>query len=479
MDVSRFSDCSILVVGDLMIDEYLWGEVDRISPEAPVPVVSARREEFIPGGAGNVVNNLVALGAGVFPVGVIGTGRNGRRLTELFKKLGLDTDGIFEDADRPTTRKTRVIAGSQHVLRIDHESNQEVSADTFDALLNYLESRIPSVDAVLVSDYDKGTVTRNLLSHIVRMAKIHGKKVIADPKGLDFTKYRGVSLLTPNRKEAGMASGLNLADKATLFDAGRHLIQLAELDNLLITCGKDGMVFFRPGEEPFEIRSQARQVYDVSGAGDTVLALLGLSTAAGATLEEAAACANAAAGIVVGKVGTATLSRQELAGALGVGTDAQPEKLKTMEELASIVSDLKKKGNRIVLTNGCFDLLHAGHVDLLTAAKRIGDKLVVAIDDDDSVARLKGPGRPVIPQRERIRVLNAMDSVDYVVVFSSEQLEALIRTIRPDILAKGNNYTADTVKGRQVVEELGGEVALVPISGGLSSTRIINDIKNS
>jgi len=480
MDVSGLNGCKILVVGDLMIDAYLWGEVDRISPEAPVPVVSARQEEYMPGGAGNVIHNLVALGAAVSPVGVVGTGRNGRRLMELLEKLGLDTEGIFEDAQRPTTRKTRIIAGSQHVLRIDHESSQDVSAETFEAMLKYIQNSIPLVDAVLVSDYGKGTVTRTLLSSIISGARRHGKKVIADPKGLDFTKYKGVFLLTPNRKEAGLASGLQLQNnKPALVEAGRQLLDKSEIDNLLITCGKDGMVLFRPGNAPFEIHSQARQVYDVSGAGDTVLAVLGLSIAAGMKLEMAASIANAAAGIVVGKVGTATLTLEQLAGTLDSGADAVPKKQKTMTELGPILVDLKKKGRKIVLTNGCFDLLHAGHVDLLSAAKKMGDILVVAIDDDPSVARLKGQGRPVIPERERVRVLNAMDSVDYVVVFSSESLETLIRIIKPDVLVKGSNYTADTVKGGTLAKELGGKVALVPITGEWSSTRIIREIKNT
>ena len=412
-------------------------------------------------------------------VGVIGSGENSQRLLELFKGLGLDTEGIFQEPERPTTRKTRVIAGSQHVLRIDREIRRDISRQTLESLMRFLEKKIPAVDVILVSDYGKGLVTRPLLDRLLAAADKHHKTTIADPKGLDFSKYAGISLLTPNRKEAALASGVEVSGESTLLKAGDKILKTTGIGNLLITCGKDGMVLLQPGRPPHKILSQARQVFDVSGAGDTVLAVLGLAVASGATLQEAAAVANTAAGIVVGKVGTATVSKKELALALGHYPDDLPVKYKTIEELAAIAGDLKKKGKRIVLTNGCFDLLHAGHVDLLAASKRMGDVLVVAIDDDASVHRLKGPGRPVIAARERVRILNAMGAVDYIVVFASEKLESLIKAVNPDVLTKGGNYTIESVKGRELVEKLGGRVILIPETNDVSSTRIIRNIKNA
>jgi len=479
IDVTKFNRCMVLVVGDLMIDEYLWGDVERISPEAPVQVVAVQNEEFTLGGAGNVVNNLAALGADVCTVGVIGAGRDGGRLLKLFNGLDLGTEGIFQEPGRLTTRKTRVIAGSQHVLRIDHESRREISPETLERLIQFLEKKMETVDVVLVSDYGKGLITRPFLVRLLAAAEKHGKMTIADPKGLDFSKYAGISLLTPNRKEAAQASGIKITDDATLLEAGEKIMASAGIGNLLITCGKDGVALFQSGEELNKVSSQARQVFDVSGAGDTVLAVLGLAVAVGAPLEQAAATANTAAGIVVGKVGTATVSKKELTAALRKYPTESSAKQKTIDELTTIAGDLRKKEKQIVLTNGCFDLLHAGHVDLLDASKQMGDVLIVAIDDDASVRQLKGSGRPVIAARERVRILNAMDVVDYIVVFSSNRLEVLIEAVKPDTLTKGSNYTTRSVKGRELVEKLGGKVALVPVSGDTSSAQIIEDIKNS
>jgi len=381
IDISKFDRCNLLVVGDLMLDEYIWGEVDRISPEAPVQVVSIKNEDYAMGGAGNVVNNLVALGAKVTAAGVIGTGRNGQILLGKFKDLGVDTAGIIQEPGMPTTQKTRIIASHQHVLRID--------------------------------------------SRLISAAQKHKKITIADPKGLDFSKYSCVSLLTPNKKEAALASGVEIVDQPTLFKSGYKILQAVGLDKLLITCGKDGMVLFDQNREPYTVKAKARQVYDVSGAGDTVLSVFGLAIASGASFRDAMSIA------------------------------------------------------KIVLTNGCFDLLHAGHIMLFSASKELGDILIVSIDDDDSVKKLKGSGRPVIGVKERVKILCALDSIDYVIVFSSGELIKLIEIIQPDVLTKGSNYTSEEVFGRERVEELGGRVVLIPVSENISSTRIINDIKSN
>jgi D-beta-D-heptose 7-phosphate kinase/D-beta-D-heptose 1-phosphate adenosyltransferase len=479
IDISKFDQCRLLVVGDLMLDEYLWGEVDRISPEAPVQVVAIQKEDFALGGAGNVVNNAVALGAKVSVVGVIGTGRNGRLLLKRFNELGVDTAGIIQEPDRATTQKTRIIAANQHVLRIDRETKQNISGPTLDKMIRLVLDKMPDIDVVLISDYGKGLITKNLLSKVTASAKKHKKMIIVDPKGLDFSKYSGVSILTPNKKEAALASGVEINNESSLEKAANKFLENISLDNLLITCGKDGMVLFEKNKEPFRVKAEARQVFDVSGAGDTVLAVFGLAVASGASIHNSVAIANTAAGIVVGKVGTATVSKQELASAIKTDDHGLPAKYKDLFELPALVEDLKKKGKRLVLTNGCFDLLHAGHIMLFSASKQLGDILVVAIDDDESVKKLKGSGRPVLNAKERSRILSALDAVDYVVVFSSHELKKLIEIIQPDVLTKGSNYTSKEVFGRELVEKYGGRVKLIPVTENISSTRIINNIKSS
>jgi len=312
IDFSRFSDCRILVIGDLMIDEYIWGDVDRISPEAPVPVVLVKSENFTLGGSGNVIHNLAALGAQVTALGIIGTGRNGNRVLKKLEELGVDTEGVIRDPDRPTIQKTRIIAVSQHVLRIDREIRKDVPYKTRQKLIAAVKKLVSRVDMVLVSDYGKGLVSHPLLYQLVKAARAKDKFVIADPKGFNFEKYAGVSLLTPNKKEAGIAAGVEIVDVPSLKEAAATILASVDIGRLIVTLGKDGMALFERGKRPYTIRAQARQVYDVSGAGDTVLAVLGLGLAAGASLETAMRLANTAAGIVVGKVGTAAVTLEEL-----------------------------------------------------------------------------------------------------------------------------------------------------------------------
>ena len=478
-DISKFERCNLLVVGDLMVDEYLWGNVDRISPEAPVQVVSVKEENYTLGGSGNVANNLIALGANVSLAGVIGSDRYGHLLLAKLNELGINTEGVIEDPERPTTRKTRIISGNQQVLRIDRETKKDISQQTFDVILNYIERVMPDVDLVLISDYGKGLITADLLNSLTSIVKKYKSFSIVDPKGRDFSKYSGVSLLTPNKKEAALASGIDIVDESTLIKAGNKIVETVKIENLLITCGKDGMVLFEDNKKPYYITAQARQVFDVSGAGDTVIAVLGLVIASGASFVKAASIANTAAGIVVSKVGTSTVSKNELLSALTPGYDYASTKHISFSELPAVVQKLKADNKKIVLTNGCFDLLHEGHIMLLSASKKLGDVLVVAIDDDESVSGIKGPGRPIISEKDRLSILGALDSVDYVVVFSSKQLSKMIEIIRPDILTKGRNYIFEDVTGREVVERYGGRVVLIPIKKNVSSSSIINNIRNS
>ncbi len=477
MDISRFSQCEILVVGDLMLDQYVKGEVERISPEAPVPVVTVQSEEYTLGGAGNVVNNLLALGARVSAAGVVGAGPNGSFMLRKFRDLGLTTESIVREHRRPTTRKTRVLAGSQQVLRIDRETIRKISDKSHQALIEAVEKILPDKDIVLISDYGKGGVTRELIADVTAMVRDLGTPVIVDPKGLDFSKYNGVTMITPNKKEAGIAARIDIKDEPTLIEAGSRILQENDIEVLLVTRGSEGMTIFKRDEPPRAIQAEARQVFDVSGAGDTVLAVMGLAMASGAPLIECARVANTAAGIVVGKVGTATVSGQELAKALAARSDEALLKQWTLSSLGVLVKELRKNGKRIVLTNGCFDLLHAGHVKLFSESRKFGDVLIVAIDDDASVASIKGPGRPVLTAGERVRILSAMDSVDYVVIFSSGDLPRLIDIVRPDVLTKGDNYTSREVMGRGLIENLNGRVELIPLTEETSSTLIIDRIR--
>jgi len=311
-----FSNISLLVIGDLMVDEYLWGEVDRISPEAPVPVVNIRRESYTLGGAGNVVNNLVGLGARVSIMGIAGSDQWGRLLIEHLNRLNVDATGVIWDGDRPTIRKTRIIGANQQMLRIDREDITPLHQRYLKPVYSRFEEKIPAADAVIVSDYGKGLITDHLMETITTIARKHGKPLIADPKGMVFTKYAGATLLTPNKKEAGLAAGIDITDEKTLIRAGRRLIDQAQPDALLITCGKEGMVLIETNQAPYWIKAKAQQVFDVSGAGDTVVAMMGLGIASGMTLSESATLANTAAGIVVGKIGTATVSPEELENSL-------------------------------------------------------------------------------------------------------------------------------------------------------------------
>ncbi len=316
INIDDFTKVKVLVIGDLMIDEYLWGSVDRISPEAPVPVVSVQKESHALGGAGNVIHNLVAMGAKVTAIGTAGTGKAGQMIFEKLEDLGIETDGVISEPQRPTTRKTRVIASNQQVLRIDKEIKKNINADTLEKLGKIIESKISNASLVIISDYDKGLVTRELVQKIVTLAEKYNILTLADPKSLNFSKYERVSILTPNKKEASLAANMDIKTEKDLFDAGWKIMDQVKLERLLLTCGKDGMVLFEKGREPYTIESKARQVFDVSGAGDTVISLLGLGLATGGTFKQSASIANVAAGIVVAKIGTATASIDELKRAL-------------------------------------------------------------------------------------------------------------------------------------------------------------------
>jgi D-beta-D-heptose 7-phosphate kinase/D-beta-D-heptose 1-phosphate adenosyltransferase len=465
-----------LVVGDLMLDEYLWGKAERISPEAPVQVVDVIREELRLGGAGNVVHNLAALGVQVSVCSVVGDDQNGRELLGQFCHHHIDTRAIFLDPDRRTSRKTRVVAAHQQIVRIDRESREALPAAVEQQLCDWIAAHASEYKAIVLSDYNKGVLTPTVIASAISAATAIGIPVLVDPKGTDYTRYGGATLLTPNRKEAEAASGISVTDTASLAEAARAIMSATGLQHLLITRSEEGMSLFSQGGEIVHIPTVAREVFDVSGAGDTVLATLAVGIASGFSMAESARLANIAAGIAVGKLGTSIVTPQEIIDAVSLTHKDSHVKIKSLEVLSPLIAVEKSKGKRIVFTNGCFDLLHAGHVKYLQKARNLGDLLVLGLNSDASVRRLKGPKRPLIDQDERAHLLAALDCVDYVIVFEQDTPLELITALKPHILAKGGDYSLDGVVGRDIVESYGGRVELITFVDGKSTTNIIERI---
>jgi D-beta-D-heptose 7-phosphate kinase / D-beta-D-heptose 1-phosphate adenosyltransferase len=465
-----------LVIGDLMLDEYLWGKAERISPEAPVQVVEVVREDLRLGGAGNVVHNLVALGASVSICSVIGSDENGALLRNSFLAQGVDLAGLFDDPDRRTSKKTRVIAANQQIVRIDRETRSPIDGQCQDAILGYLEAHCASFDVIVVSDYLKGVLTHEVLAAVCQAGRRLAIPVVVDPKGNDYRKYRGATLLTPNRKEAEIASGVAIVDQQSLELAAGGLLHGLGLDALLVTRSEAGMSLFQAQGAAVHIPTVAREVFDVTGAGDTVIAVLSLGLACGLTLPEAAWIANVAAGIAVGKLGTSTVSQQEIVAEVGHGQKDSDSKIKNLDVLAHLIASEHSRGKKVVFTNGCFDLLHVGHVKYLQKAKQLGDLLVVGLNSDASVRRLKGERRPLIEEAERAHILAALDCIDFVVLFDEDTPLRLIEAIAPDILVKGGDYSVEEVVGRELVEARGGRVELIQFVDGRSTSRIIEKI---
>jgi len=473
---NRIGSIRCLVIGDLMLDEYLWGKAERISPEAPVQVVDIVREELRLGGAGNVVNNLVALGAQVTVCSVIGEDANGRALLEDFNQHGVAVDAIFLDPARRTSRKTRVVASHQQIVRIDRESRDPLSDATEGQVCSWITAHAASFNVILLSDYLKGVLTQRVIETVVAAAESTAIPVLVDPKGTDFSRYHGATILTPNRKEAEAASGISILDSESLGQAAGLIMERTGLVNLLITRSEEGMSLFSRSGEAVHIPTVAREVFDVSGAGDTVLASLAIGVAAGLGMAEAARLANIAAGIAVGKLGTSTVSPAEIINAVALTHSDSDSKIKHLDVLTAIITAEKARGKRVVFTNGCFDLLHAGHVKYLQKARSLGDLLVLGLNSDASVRRLKGVQRPLIGEDERAHILAALDCIDYVVIFDEDTPLELITSLKPHILAKGGDYTADGVVGKNVVEAYGGRVELVSFVDGKSTTNIIERI---
>lgn len=467
----------ILVVGDLILDRYADGKASRVSPEAPVLVFEAGDERHLLGGACNVAANLRELGATAAVLGVVGDDDAGRRLRQLLHDAGIDTAAMVVDPSRPTTRKTRYVAKTMQVLRVDEESRAPIAAAVEAKLLAMLAQRPFPWQGVLLSDYGKGVLTPRVVQAAIAAARSQGGVTVVDPKGKDYTLYRGVDLLTPNREEAEAATGITIHSSEDLHRVAARLREITGIRTAVITLGKDGIFFETEDGSHRILPTEARQVFDVTGAGDTVVAALTYCRACGVGLEESLRLANHAAGITVGKRGTWAPSRAEVLASLGAGSPGPTGKVLTRVQAIEVAARLRAEGRRLVFTNGCFDLLHAGHCDYLQRARGYGDALLVAVNSDGSVQRQqKGPGRPINPLDDRMAVLAALQAVDYVVPFDEDTPQALVEALTPHVLAKGEDWRDKGVVGREWVEAHGGQVVLVPLVPGRSTTSVVQRI---
>ena len=469
-ELPDFSPVRVLVVGDVMLDRYWHGGTNRISPEAPVPVVRVEEEEGRPGGAGNVALNITALGGGAVLMGLTGDDEMSRVLEKSLQDQGVDCR--FERLERlPTITKLRIISRHQQLIRLDFEDGFPGLDDT--DLIAQFDTHLSSADLVLLSDYGKGTLAQ--VGAFITRARKAGKQVLVDPKGADFEKYRGATLITPNLSEFEAVVGA-CADNEELVAKGMQLMEACDFQALLVTRGEQGMTLLERGKEARHLPTQAREVFDVTGAGDTVISVLAAAMAAGMPLEAATQLANVAAGIVVGKLGTATASLDEMRYALA-GQQVAHKGVVTEEELMAAVEAARTRGETLVVTNGCFDILHAGHVTYLEQASRLGDRLVVAVNVDETVRELKGPDRPVNTLQRRMTVLAALECVDWVVPFSEETPERLICRLEPDFLVKGGDNEPDKIPGAACVRDAGGKVMVMSYVDNCSTTGLISEIR--
>ena len=467
----------ILVIGDLMIDHYLWGSCERISPEAPVQVINVDNESTVLGGSGNVINNLKALGAQVDVISVIGDCETSDELKILLNDINVNSKYLITQKDRITSKKSRIIAAQQQVVRYDRESTDEISTKSQTTILNTFKKIITNYDAVLLSDYGKGVLTADLTQSLITIANNNNKKVLIDPKGLDYSKYKGAYLLTPNKKEASEATQINIHDDATLTQAITQLKTNCDLDVSLITLSEQGVAIYDDHDDELRIHpTVAREVFDVTGAGDTVLASLGFALSCGLDIDNSVEFANLAAGVVVGKIGSATATLNEIIEyESSLNKSTSDEHIKTLDEIIALSTELKSRDKKIVFTNGCFDLLHAGHVRYLETAKSFGDMLILGLNSDRSVTVLKGEGRPINTQLDRAYILAALEAVDYVVIFDKDTPYDLIKAVKPHVLVKGGDYEGQEVVGQDIADEL----KLVQFVDGKSTTKTIEKIQQS
>lgn len=466
-----FSSARVLVVGDIMLDRYWSGPTRRISPEAPVPVVKVEKNEDRPGGAANVSLNVAALGGKTTLIGFVGQDEAADSLEAKLNKHKVSFD-LVKVSDLPTITKLRILSGNQQLIRLDFEDSFSTADPA--PLLAKIDAALPDFDVLILSDYAKGALT--CVQDIIQLARKHKVPVLVDPKGTSFEKYRGATLIKPNMLEFETIVG-KVKNEDDLIEKAKNLLNELDLEALLVTRSENGMLLVRRGGAVLTLRTQAREVFDVTGAGDTVVGTLATALSAGKSLEEACAIANSAAGVVVAKLGTSTVSPQELAQALHEHSSMEQAFCVMSEaELKTAVLAARRRGEKIVMTNGCFDILHAGHVSYLKAARRLGDRLIVAVNTDASVRRLKGEKRPIVPEDQRMAVLSALDSVDWVVPFSEDTPQRVIAGILPDLLVKGGDYKPEEIAGYAEVTANGGEVRVLHFEDGCSTSNIVKTI---
>ena len=465
----------VLVIGDLMIDHYLWGSANRISPEAPVQVVDIDNESTVLGGAGNVVNNLRALGCNVGVISAIGKDEAGSELKEMLNSIETKSY-LIEQSNRKTSKKSRIIASHSQVVRYDKESKEDITEESCHAIFEEFKFIVDDYDIVLLSDYGKGVLTSKLTLNLIEYANSKNKRVLVDPKGDDYSKYFGAYLLTPNKKEAQEATKIDIKNNDSLLDALQSLKQTANLTIPLITLSEDGIAILDENNKIINKPTVAREVYDVTGAGDTVLASLGYCLAQNLDIGKSLEFANLAAGVVVGKLGSATASLEEIEEyKSSLHKSSIDSHIKTFNEIENTVARLKKQGKKIVFTNGCFDILHRGHVQYLDTAKSFGDVLILGLNSDASVSALKGPTRPINNEDDRAYILAALESVDYVVKFTDDTPYDLIKITQPDTLVKGGDYEGKDVVG----QDIAGQLKLVDFVDGKSTTKTIEKIQKA
>ncbi|WP_368030664.1 D-glycero-beta-D-manno-heptose-7-phosphate kinase [Arcobacter sp. s6] len=464
----------ILVIGDLMIDHYLWGKCERISPEAPVQIVNVQKESSVLGGAGNVINNLCALGSRVDVISVLGDDYVANELKALLEDIKVQSDMLIIEKNRKTSKKSRLIASQQQVLRYDNETIEDILNSSEKEIISKLSANILNYDVIILSDYGKGVLTTKLTQEIISISNKNKVKVFVDPKGKDYSKYKGAYTLTPNKKEAIEATDIDIKDNESLEKAIKKLKEFCNLEVSLITLSESGIAIF---DDNLRIKpTVAREVYDVTGAGDTVIASIAFAIANHMKIDDAIQFANLAAGVVVGKIGSATASLDEIYEyESSLNKSNSSSHIKSFEEIKVLAKKLRDKGKKIIFTNGCFDILHAGHVKYLEEAKSYGDILILGLNADTSVKKLKGPTRPINNQDDRAYILASLESVDYVVIFEEETPYELIKLIQPHILVKGGDYEGKDVVGQDIAQEL----RLVKFVDGKSTTKIIQRIQNN
>ena len=474
LQVEQLTNAKVLCIGDVMLDRFVYGSVNRISPEAPIPIIRVERESAMLGGAGNVARNATALGAAVQFLSLVGDDLPGREVMEYVANDKGVEPYIQTERNRPTTIKTRYIASGQQLLRSDNETTSPIAADTISNLSALAGQLSADVEAIILSDYGKGVLHTDVVASAINAARAAGKPVIVDPKGTDYSIYRGATVVTPNRAEAQAATGIAVNSDEDAIAAATKIITDCGIDNVLLTRSQDGMTLVTKDGEAIHLPTEAREVFDVSGAGDTVVACLAAAIAAGSNLSDAARIANVAAGIVVGKIGTAIVYPDELISALHHHDLMIGEaKLMPLDRMVDRAERWRRKGYKVGFTNGCFDLLHPGHLSLLKQARAACDRLIVGLNSDASVKRLKGEARPVQSEAARAAVLGSLETISGVVIFGEDTPVNLISAIKPDILVKGADYTIDKVVGADIVQGYGGKVVLANLEDGFSTTSTI------